>query len=160
MRSFAPIPADPKPTEAELLEHWPKRNGYEGKNPAYYEMVLRHLAEMAWKQTKEQENPDAFLVSFIYGNEDAYYHYRKSAEYEHIRKAVMELHDNECACCDGSATQIHYRDYRPRVLRGEDLNALVPLCDACHKLIETHRKGTWEAGECALAAMVAQKIVG
>src|SRR5215813_14483718 len=105
MWTFAPIPADPKPTEAELLEHWPKSNGYEGKNPAYYEMVLRHLAEMAWKQTKEQENPDAFLVSFIYGNEDTYYNYRKSAEYERIRKAVMELHDNECACCDGSATQ-------------------------------------------------------
>jgi 5-methylcytosine-specific restriction endonuclease McrA len=88
----------------------------------------------------------------------AYNAYRKSAKWKLIRGKVLRIHNHECACCGAEATEVHHRDYRPRVLEGKDLNALVPLCRSCHDCIEDARKGkSWNAGEQVLARMVDAK---
>lgn len=57
--------------------------------------------------------------------------------------------------------QVHHRDYRPRVLRGEDDTPLVALCRHCHdqvdKLSKEKSRQDWNDKEDILAEMVRQK---
>jgi 5-methylcytosine-specific restriction endonuclease McrA len=73
-----------------------------------------------------------------------------------IRKKVMDRAAGCCECCGRKATQVHHRDYRPRVLRGENLLPLVSICSDCHNFIhripETGKvRDSWQDQEEALA---------
>jgi hypothetical protein len=118
---------------------------------------------------KREEDPDAFLVAYVgwVMTNAAYTAYLASAKWKRIRGTVLRIHNHECACCGAEATEVHHRDYRPRVLEGKDLNALVPVCRSCHKRIEEVRKveswedvrkgNSWNAGEQVLARMIDAK---
>jgi len=85
--------------------------------------------------------------------------YRQSSLWRRIRKKIFKLAAEWCACCPGKATEVHHRDYRPRVLAGDDLSPLVALCHACHQRVHNDEQGKrrddWHASERVLAAMVA-----
>ncbi len=151
---FYPI-VDPEPTEADLRAHWPDFNCSDRMTAKEREEALRRFAYGRWQLAMQKENPDAFLVPFVEDLKN-YSAYLKSSEWARIRKHVLDLYDGACACCDATATAVHLRDYRPRVLRGEDMNALVPVCISCYDLIETTRKGPggWQAGERLLADLL------
>jgi hypothetical protein len=141
-----PIEADPK-----LSAHEPQlRDGLD-------EYIRQTFAKWAWRAEILKHNPDAFLVAFV-RDPIAYEAYLKSRKWKRIREQTLRAWGFECACCDRKATQVHHRDYRPRVLAGGDSNALVPLCAECHDKIEDARKSkSWQAGEQRLFQMIAAK---
>ena len=143
---------DPKPTEAEIREQLLRLSGWP-------EGIRRSMGELSWKSREKTRDPNAFLVPFV-EDVQGYEEYRRSPTWRRIRKAVLKKAKSVCACCGGKATQVHHRDYRPRVLSGEDLAPLVPLCKSCHKRVhynENERKRTsWNEAEAVLAEMVAR----
>ena len=118
------------------------------------------MARLHWRGEKRKEDPDAFLVAFVgwIPNFD-YNAYLSSEQWQGIRRRKMEAAEYKCKCCKRRATQVHHRDYRPRVLAGEDLSPLVALCHQCHNMVEyddTGRKrDVWQDKERILAELTA-----
>lgn len=143
-----------RPTPAEIDQ-------YRQDKEVYPEFFNEFLAELRWREAVLKEDPDAFLVEYISPDrEEAYNQYRRSAKWQRIRAAVLQRYNGECAGCEKMATEVHHRDYRPRVLDGRDLNALVALCDECHGKVEFARQkkpGSWIAGEEVLADLIAKR---
>ena len=108
---LASIPNDPSPSESDL---------------AAFSSVTRELAEMAWRDKVRTENPDAFLVPFV-PNVENYLVYLRSPLWRKIRRRVLNAAHRECAGCGQIATEVHHRDYRPRVLKGKDDGPLARL---------------------------------
>ena len=54
---------------------------------------------------------------------------------EQFRPRVLAAANDKCVACGAKATEVHHRDYRPRVMAGEDLSPLVALCENCHDYI-------------------------
>jgi hypothetical protein len=151
------FPPDPEPTEAELEPF------LEAVGPCRDETVRHGLAILRWRIQKSQEDPDLFAVPFAGEIRDFagfadYESYLQSPLWRRIRKEVLLASKGKCVGCDNRASEVHHRDYRPRVLAGKDLAALVPVCKSCHDKIEGARKGEhWGAGERVLYDLVAEK---
>ena len=159
-----PIPPDPEPTEAELADFLGRYRPVEGA-PVVPGMthadLCRDTAGLDWKVWKRSQNPDAFLVPYqsdVFERAADYEAYLGSDEWLAIRAEELEAALGRCRCCGRRATRVHHRDYRPRVLRGEDRNALVAICDPCHRHIHKVRgkKATahWHECEERLAVLV------
>ena len=152
-----PLPADPVPSFDDIQPYLATLH-FADKS------VCRELAEMRWALEKSQEAPDLFQVAYStttlsFAGFPTYQSYLRSARWKSIRQTVLSASNWECAGCQERATQVHHRDYRPRVLTGEDLTPLVPVCRACHGKIEAARLGrSWQDGERILQALVAQKV--
>jgi 5-methylcytosine-specific restriction endonuclease McrA len=146
------IPRDPEPTEAQCRE-------YLDRYPATWPESQRHsFASFFWKCDAKKRDPDLFLVAFAGWLPDGYYEaYRKTSTWRAIRKRALAAADYECACCPSRATEVHHRDYRPRVLSGDEISPLVAICRKCHDRIEEAKKVSWNKAEALLACMVAEK---
>jgi len=160
------IRPDPKPSEEELQSEM-ARLRREGGLPVYavpgvdLTELQRNMTTLFWQARKKREDLDAFAVRFATDLPQGYYNeYRQSPQWRAIRRTVRARTRYECACCFKRATEVHHRDYRPRVLRGEDLSPLVPLCHECHEKIErdvTGKKRSWNDKERVLADLVTRK---
>jgi 5-methylcytosine-specific restriction endonuclease McrA len=119
------------------------------------------MARLAWQVRRRAEDPDTFCVRFASDIPENYKEYLQSPQWKAIQDNVLAEARYECACCFNKATEVHHRDYRPRVLRGEDLSPLVALCHGCHEKIERDHTGakrkSWNDKERVLAALVARK---
>jgi 5-methylcytosine-specific restriction endonuclease McrA len=152
-----PLPSDPQPTDVDIEPYL--NESFRSFRP----QVKRRLAEMAWQLKKTREDPNLFAVPYSRAIRDFagfpdYESYRRSPLWRSIRRRVLSASNHECAGCQNRATQVHHRDYRPRVLAGEDLTPLVPVCRECHKKIEdARRKVSWQEGECILHELVSHK---
>jgi 5-methylcytosine-specific restriction endonuclease McrA len=73
--------------------------------------------------------------------------YRDYREYLHsqrhwrgrsgIRQKVLRRDKSICVCCGVKSNKIvHHRRYTMEVLTGDDLSALVTVCQPCHQVIE------------------------
>lgn len=117
--------------------------------------VARQLASIRILCLRKEANPDAYLQPFPV-DDDEYRRYLGGNGWRTLSRSILEGARHICACCGGRATVIHHRDYRPRVLRGEDASALVPLCRHCHRRI--HFRGSiqrsWNECEAILASLV------
>ena len=137
--STIPLPAilpDPHPTEADIknvmslhAEQWETSN------------ISRVAAELIAKCQLVDNDNDALVmpvwsakVAAKYGW-SSYSEYRKSACWAALRNRVMKRANFVCECCGSWASEVHIRDYRPRVLSGNDLNAIIAVCAACHEYI-------------------------
>jgi hypothetical protein len=156
---LAPIPPDPEPTESEIEEQLRSL-------PGGPETIRRRMAVLKWRDEKRKADPNAFHVRFVTnvkefpGGGHEYEVYQQSSLWKRIRRKVLKLADHRCACCPGKANEVHHRDYRPRVLAGDDLMPLVALCRDCHHRVHNDQRGKrtdWTACERALAEMVAAK---
>jgi hypothetical protein len=120
------------------------------------------MAEIVWKFDLRKKDPNAFLVPFASDVPD-YPLYLKSPLWKAIRRRVLKEAGHVCAACAAKATQVHHRDYRPRVLAGEDLVALVALCSDCHGRVHVDETGKkradWKECDRVLANMVEAKEV-
>jgi 5-methylcytosine-specific restriction endonuclease McrA len=144
-----PIPPDPEPTEAEIdAEIERKQLGARGD-------VIRRLARLVWRERRRREQPDDFLVPFATELKD-YPKYLRSARWLRIRDEVLAEADHRCAACGGRATQVHHRDYRPRVLKGDDRTPLVAICGPCHDVVHEGRDPSWQEQERRLREMVSR----
>lgn len=162
---LAELPPDPKPTRQEI-------NSLINcdKFPRSPDKIVRTLARLSWMVKTKEANPDLFLVPFssdIHSFPDASESYRSylAGELWHaIRIKVLDRSGGRCECCGEGATQVHHRDYRPRVIRGEDLLPLVSICRHCHKFIhndpETGKaRSSWQDEEAALAEIYQHGIL-
>jgi hypothetical protein len=153
-----PIKPDPRPT-CEEIRHFiamEKRS----------DQIALDMAELQWKVDQKRKNPDLFLVPFATAIEDypgrirSYTGYLRSNLWKMIRERVMARFSGDCLCCEQKATQVHHRDYRPSVLRGEDDSPLVPLCDDCHEKVHNdgdRKRESWNEAEGVLAQMIEQR---
>jgi hypothetical protein len=150
-----PIPADPKPTRAELaaeIRRWRGRIS---------DKILMEWARFQWDCDQRKERPDDFTWPFstwLLASDPTfnYDEYLKSDIWQQQRERVLTAAHHICAGCLGRATQIHHRDYRPRVLRGEDDSPLVAMCRRCHDAIHTGAP-SWQEIERRLAEIVTFK---
>lgn len=148
------LPPDPDPTHHDLA---PLLNDLS----ALPENLRVHFAEFQWRDDMRKRDPDAFLVPFAAWIGDLDYdQYLKSPLWRKIRKLVLTEAQHQCWACGGKATEVHHRDYRPRVLDGRDLLPLVPICRACHKLVHYDATGrqrdSWNESEHVLAQAVSK----
>jgi hypothetical protein len=124
------------------------------------EAMRRPMAEIVWKFDLRKKDPNAFLVPFA-SDVPNYPLYLKSPLWKALRKKVLKEAGHACAACTAKATQVHHRDYRPRVLAGDDLSALLPLCKDCHGRVHADETGkkriSWNESERVLTEMVAAK---
>jgi hypothetical protein len=152
---LAKLPPDPAPTDEELAT-------IRGVPVASLTVGDYIFGEMEWQRLSQERDPNAFLVRYAtdatnFGWSLDYRDYLKSKEWKKIRKRVLESADYLCAGCGGTASAVHHRDYRPRVLIGEDDAPLIPLCSECHDAIHIDNKAAdaWDKAEAALAALIA-----
>lgn len=67
--------------------------------------------------------------------------YLLSELWDSIRERVWHEKGESCTCCGRAASEIHHQSYAPKVLRGDDIKPLIPLCKRCHKKAEIDDKG-------------------
>lgn len=151
--TLAPVPPDLEPSEQELAK------ALEGLS--HFDAVIRNrMARLVWRVAKKEDDPNAFLVPFATEVSD-YKDYLDSALWKRIRRRVLKAANHVCACCPDKATQVHHRDYRPRVLNGDDDTMLVALCRTCHEAIHTgwdgRSRNCWNDTEADLLRRVTAK---
>lgn len=156
-----PIPPDPEPTDVELEA---EKSRLRLCSFVPYQ-IARDIARFFWQARKRQEEADSFHAAFSSWVPDLdYAAYLESSMWRSIRERVLENSGHECAACFDRATQVHHRDYRPRVLTGRDDNPLVALCADCHRSVHYYDNGKrrvhWQDEEHALMEMVRQSING
>jgi hypothetical protein len=147
---LTPLPPDPEPTEEEIAARSPPFEGFP-------EQLRPSMARLQWIADMERLQPDLFLVPYV-KDASAYDAYRNSSQWKAIRQNVLRKANHKCEACGLRANQVHHRDYRPRVLSGEDVRPLVAICSRCHEAIEKIRKEvSWQEGERLLAKLVGQR---
>lgn len=153
--SLQAIPPDPDPTEEQYGEYF--KLFVSGET----ERMRVEGAKFFWKCHAKKKEPDNFLVPFASWLPEGFYdEYLTTALWRSISDRVLSEANYECACCSARATEVHHRDYRPRVLRGEDLTPLVAICRKCHRRIDNLKgEKSWNAAESLLAELVARKEV-
>jgi hypothetical protein len=143
-----PIPNDAEPTPRELKQFI---------EPNMVPERLRNAwAAFQWRIKKRVQHPNKFLVAYVMNKDWYEKEYLNGALWKSIREQVLKNASYKCACCPARATEVHHRDYRPRVLSGDDISPLVALCRKCHRRIdEVKGKDSWNASERLLAELVA-----
>jgi hypothetical protein len=167
-----PLPTlqpDSTPSEAELQTIMDQELLLVRNDVAGRDEVLRSYARIVWKMQRRAEDPNAFLVPFstdpsAFESAGAYGAYRKGPVWKAQRTRVLELAGRQCVGCGARATQVHHRDYRPRVIAGEDDLPLVALCKSCHLHLHDNnacgREPSWQESEARLTALVARREQG
>jgi 5-methylcytosine-specific restriction endonuclease McrA len=147
--SLPTIPADPEPTKKQCRRYL--RDDL--REP------LRSLwAAFEWRHERRKTHPNEFLIPFAPNKECYEKNYLSSSLWHSIRERVLLEANYECACCTSKASEVHHRDYRPRVLDGNDISPLVAVCRKCHRQIDKAKgRESWNESERLLAAMVAAK---
>jgi hypothetical protein len=155
------LPLDQTPSEAELqaIIEQRAREGRTGRPD-----IERGFARITWREQRRAEDPNAFLVPFstdpqAFGSKEAYQAYRGGPVWKAQRSRVLDGAARVCIGCGAKATLVHHRDYRPRVIAGEDDVPLVALCRSCHDHLHERVQGcdpSWQESEARLAALVAQ----
>jgi hypothetical protein len=157
MNNLPKLPDDPKPSTLEIdkvLQSNALLRGLSGKTG-------QQIAKILWKVDLKERNLDLFRAPFT-GHVDAfpdgsesYQSYLSGELWHKIRVRTLARSGGKCECCGKTATQVHHRDYRPRVLRGDDLLPLVSICKQCHELIHRDpstgkQRDSWQDEEAAL----------
>jgi hypothetical protein len=147
------IPPDPEPSEDQYKEFLPLLSA------ASSPLMRVACAKFIWRYEARKREPDRFLVPFAnWLPAGEYEAYLQSGVWLTIRQRVLRAAKHECSCCRARATDVHHRDYRPKVLRGEDISTLVAICRKCHDRIEKVKaKETWNKAEELLEALVTDK---
>lgn len=148
---LATLPLDPEPTAAELA-------AYMAKTTIIDPVIRCNFARLQWQADQQQANPNLFAVPF--SPHEGYPDYLASPLWASIRGRVLTA-TPMCVGCNRYASQVHHRDYRPRVLSGEDLTPLIPVCASCHRRVHVGKpEPSWEDQENRLQALVAEKEGG
>jgi hypothetical protein len=146
------IPPDPEPTEEQYSKFLSLLL------PFTVERARVACAKFFWRCDLRQQEPNLFMVPFKPPMPGGYPTYLESPLWHTIRKRVLDEAEHECACCFSRATEVHHRDYRPRVLSGDDISPLVALCAKCHRRIDNLKgKESWNKAEALLASLVERK---
>lgn len=158
------LPPDPRPSEADIQAIIERRPIPVREDVTGRADITFSLARIAWKMERQADDPNAFRVHFstdwqAFGSKEAYEAYRKQPVWKAQRRRIFDRSGGLCVGCGAKATEVHHRDYRPRVIAGEDDVPLVALCRTCHQhLHEVDTRGlepSWQESEARLAGLVA-----
>jgi len=107
-------------------------------NISHRALLVELLADSHWRAEVKAQDPNAFIVPFVTSVPNFDYNaYLSSPTWEAIRQTKLKAAGYQCETgCGRRAREVHHRDYRPRVLSGEDLTPLVALCTECHQVVE------------------------
>ncbi len=72
---------------------------------------------------------------------ESYSEYLNSALWARIRAEAYAEHGPYCWLCRDKAVHLHHKSYSEAVMRGNNIDALVPLCEKCHKKVEFKKTG-------------------
>ena len=159
------LPKDPEPTEQDLQPHMQVM-----PLPPQHKDLARRFARLLWRRAEAQANPDLFLVPFTSWitsfpeGMPTYEAYRASPLWQNVRTQVFRRSSKRCECCGDTAVEVHHRDYRPRVLLGNDLGPLVAICRDCHEFVhkDPHTKNhrdCWQDQEATLSSIYQHGIL-
>jgi len=157
---IAPI-QERRPTRVELAMHIKRADQSIIPNISHRALLVELLADSHWRAEVKAQDPNAFIVPFVTSVPNFDYNaYLSSPTWEAIRQTKLEAAGYQCETgCGRRAREVHHRDYRPRVLSGEDLTPLVALCTECHQVVEQDDRGrkrdAWQDKERILAELVA-----
>jgi hypothetical protein len=70
-----------------------------------------------------------------------YSEYLKSDLWSSIRSRVYREKGHRCVLCGSRAKLVHHNKYGRSELNGKNIKHLHPLCNTCHKAIETSETG-------------------
>ncbi len=70
-----------------------------------------------------------------------YADYLNSRLWYDLRFRVFREKGSYCFTCPDLACQLHHNDYRRETLLGDDISAIVPICEPCHRSIEVDQHG-------------------
>jgi hypothetical protein len=122
---LTPIPPDPQPTQFEIEEIM--------RAESLHGETGRDFARFKWRRRRQADDPNAFHIAFSSEIRDRNYDaYTYSPLWNRIKRKIFKAANNKCFRCLERAKVVHHRDYRPRVLNGDDLTPLVALCKRCH----------------------------
>lgn len=142
------LPPDPEPSAEDLRPYLDRATAIPGSHRDFF-------ARISWVADLKKREDSAFHVAFA-TEVDGYQAYLKSDLWKAIRKRVLKSANRKCAGCGGKATQVHHRDYRPSVLRGDNDVPLVALCRTCHDAVHAGEKNkSWQECERDLHRLVA-----
>ena len=65
-----------------------------------------------------------------------YREYLASDLWREVKRKVFARKGRKCCVCGGFAQTLHHTRYTQKVLQGEDISKLKPICHACHQYIE------------------------
>lgn len=155
---LAPIPHR-EPTTAELASYIKDCEARLRDDMKHRSLIVRLWAECFWKVAVSRQDPNAFIVPFATSVTN-YDDYLRSPGWRDIRRRKLEAVGRRCECgCGREATEVHHRDYRPRVLSGQDLSPLVALCRRCHHTVEYddigRKRDVWQDKERVVAELMA-----
>jgi hypothetical protein len=142
------LPPDPEPSAGELAPYLEGAANIPVNSRTFF-------ARYHWAAEVRKRDDSAFHVAFA-TEVDGYQAYLKSDGWKTIRKRVLKAAGRRCAGCGGKATQVHHRDYRPSVLRGDNDLPLIALCKTCHAAVHAGDKNkSWQECERDLHHLVA-----
>lgn len=151
---------DRQPTAADLAPYIARYERWMVDDAVGRPLIIQNMAELSWRADVRRADPNAFLVPYA-SSVTNYGAYLRSPEWQNIRRRKLAAVVYDCECCGHQATQVHHRDYRPRVLSGEDLSPLVALCRQCHYTIEYddagRKRDLWRDKERILAMLMAER---
>jgi hypothetical protein len=144
------LPPDPEPSAEELKPYLQQQTNKNGVDLAFF-------ARLAWADDLRRRDDSAFHVPFAKEVND-YPAYLKSDLWKSIRKRVLKVASRKCVGCGAKATQVHHRDYRPSVLRGNNDFPLVAMCSTCHDAVHAgDNNKSWQECERDLHRLVAEE---
>jgi hypothetical protein len=154
-----PLITNLRPTKAELgpiIKQWTARSAIAAAGDRAVEL----FAEFHWRAALPNSE-DSICQAFAMDLDD-YDEYLLTSPVWRAQKArVLKKAQHRCACCGRRTHTVHHRDYRPRVMRGEDDGPLVAHCSPHHDQIHAiARKESWNAGERRLYQLVAERLFG
>jgi hypothetical protein len=155
-----PLITNLRPTKAELAPFIESRRPRFSRADVPDEMV-EFFAECDWRDQLQNPDDSMEMVLFAVNLGFDYDEYRRTSPVWAAQKArVLEKAQHRCACCGRRTRTVHHRDYRPRVMRGEDDAPLVALCRPHHDEIHAMAWKSWNAGERRLYRLVAERLFG
>jgi hypothetical protein len=70
-----------------------------------------------------------------------YKDYLESWLWQEIKRKAFALHGYACVFCKEKSILLHHKSYHRKVLLGEDLTPLAPMCRECHEMVELDSNG-------------------
>jgi hypothetical protein len=113
------------------------------------------LLPHAWLIEGKIDRPDEFRHAVPIETDAEYKVCCKSILWKSIQKRVLERDGHQCVACGRLAGGVHHRDYRPRVMSGEEIGRIVALCHTCYEAILIGNKDAGADVETALSIRVA-----
>lgn len=96
-------------------------------------LCSRHRGMMKARMISRYRSRNEIVIALGFAG---YHEYLDSDLWRSIRRRCFDVFGSSCHFCGRDATQVHHARYDERVMAGEDMSALYPVCGQCHHVGE------------------------